>query len=90
MEKAEELIGSLLTSKRREKILKLLKNKSLRPTQIAEIIELPQSNVSVVLFQLEKEGLVVCLTPNKKSWRVYKIINLGQETLKNFENENSL
>ena len=36
----------------------------------------------IVDLLLEKEKLVECITPNKASWRVYSITQLGKEILK--------
>lgn len=82
MEKIQELYGFILSSKRREKILKALKNKPLRPFEIARKTKYKAPNVSVTLFQLEKHKLVECITPNKSSWRVYAITKLGKQILK--------
>lgn len=82
MEKIQELYGFILSSKRREKILKSLKNKPLRPFEIARKTKYKAPNVSKTLFQLEKYKLVECITPNKSSWRVYAITELGKRLLK--------
>lgn len=82
MEKIQKLYGFVISSKRRLDILKSLNNKPLRPFEIAKKTKYKAPNVSNVLFQLEKEGLVECLTPDKSSWRVYAITQLGKEVLK--------
>ena len=82
MERIQELYGFIVSSKRRENVLKALKNKPLRPFEIARKTKYKAPNVSKTLFQLEKHGLVECITPNKDSWRVYAITELGKQVLK--------
>jgi len=81
MERIQELYGFLISSVRRLNVLKALKNKPLRPFEIAKKIKYKAPNVSKTLFQLEKYNLVECITPNKGSWRVYSITDRGKEVL---------
>lgn len=81
MERIQELYGFLVSSVRRLNVLKSLKDKPLRPFEIAKKIKYKAPNVSKTLFQLEKYKLVECITPNKSSWRVYSITSLGKEVL---------
>ena len=73
MERIQQLYAFIITSKRRLNVLKSLKNNPLRPFEIAKKTKYKAPNVSKTLFQLEKEKLVECITPNKNSWRVYSI-----------------
>ncbi len=82
MERIQELYGFIISSKRRESVLKALKNKPLRPFEIARKTKYKAPNVSKTLFQLEKYNLVECITPDKNSWRVYMITELGKQILK--------
>jgi len=75
----EELSVYLIASKMRFNVLKSLINKPLRPSEIARIAGYHTNNVSTILNQLEKKKLVLCLTPEKKAWRYYKITDLGKE-----------
>ena len=81
MSKTQQLHGFVISSKRRLKVLRLLKSASLRPAEIATETKVHVSNISRTLFQLEKKSLVVCLTPEKQSWRVYAITDLGMKAL---------
>ena len=81
MEKIQELYGFIISSKRRHNVLKALRSRPLRPFEIARKTNYKASNVSVTLLQLEKRGLVECITPDKRSWRVYSITALGKEAL---------
>lgn len=82
MERIQELYGFVFSSKRREKILKVLKTKPLRPFEIARKTKYKAPNVSRTIFQLEKHKLVECITPDKASWRLYSITELGKQVLK--------
>jgi len=52
------------------------------PTQLAAEIKTHQSTVSRALKSLEKKGLVTCLTPNEKVYRLYQITTKGKKLLK--------
>lgn len=82
MERIQELYGFVFSSKRREKVLKALKAKPLRPFEIARKTKYKAPNVSRTIFQLEKHKLVECITPDKASWRLYSITDLGKQVLK--------
>ncbi|MBR9704648.1 MarR family transcriptional regulator [Candidatus Pacearchaeota archaeon] len=82
MKRIQELYGFIISSKRRENVLKSLKIKPLRPFELAKKTKYKAPNVSNALFQLQKYKLVECITPNKSSWRVYAITDLGKEVLK--------
>jgi len=82
MERIQELYGFIITSKRRLDVLKSLRNKPLRPFEIARKTGYKAPNVSRTLFDLERKKLVECITPDKASWRVYAITDLGKEVLK--------
>ncbi|MFW9882661.1 MAG: ArsR family transcriptional regulator [Candidatus Thorarchaeota archaeon] len=82
MERIQELYGFVFSSKRRERILQGLKKKPLRPFEIARKLKYKAPNVSKTLFQLEKHNLIECITPNKCSWRLYAITDLGKQVLK--------
>jgi len=57
MERIQELYGSILSSKRREIVLKALKKKPLRPFEIAKKTKYKAPNVSKTLFQLDINSL---------------------------------
>lgn len=83
MKTIEQLHAFILTSRVRRKILEVLSKKSpLMQTEIADKAKQKQPNISIVLRDLEKEGLVECLTPDKKAWKVYKITKMGKEVRK--------
>ena len=85
MKSIEQLHAFILTSNVRKNVLKVLtKSSPLRQTEIANKLKQKQPNISPVLYALEKEKLIECLTPEKKAWKVYKISALGKEVFERF------
>jgi len=83
VEQRKILVGYVLTSTLRKLVLETLAKRGvLRQTQLARAIKKRQQNVSVVLRELERNGLVECLTPNKKAWKAYELTQLGKEVLR--------
>jgi len=82
MTSIQQSYASILASKLRKSVLKTLEKKPLRPVEICNKTGKMQPNISRALFQLEKEGLVECLTPKKKAWRVYAITEKGKSVLR--------
>lgn len=85
MKNENELIGFIYSSSLRIKVLKFLsKNSPTRPVEIAEGIGKYQPHVSTVLKEFQEKGLVDCITPKKRSWRVYLLTNLGKRIVNKF------
>lgn len=82
MRQTKELYGYVITSKIRSKILQSLSKKSpMLQSEIAKKIKRKQQDISKAVYQLEKENLVECLTPDKGSYKAYIITRLGKEVL---------
>lgn len=75
-------ISVIEMSSYREKVLIDLKEKIKTPSKIAKSIKISTSNVSRALNELQNNYLVICVNPEKKVGRLYKITNLGEEVLK--------
>lgn len=85
MRKENELIGYIYSSTLRKKVLKFLeKNSPARPMEIAKGINKYQPHISNVLKAFEAKGLVNCITPRKRTWRVYLLTDLGKKMGKKF------
>jgi len=83
MKSVHQLTAYLITSRLRIAVLKLLfKEDMLRQTEISDKLNKKQQNIRLVILQLEKLGVVECLTPDKKAWKVYSITDLGKEVCK--------
>lgn len=80
-----ELISFVARSNKRISLLKALANPKT-PTQLAKELNTHRSAISRDLLKLEKRGLVKCLTPNEKVFRLYKISTKGNKILKEVEN----
>jgi len=61
MERIQELYGFILSSKRREEVLKTLRKKPLRPFEIAEKTKYKAPNVSKLFFNLKRINLLNAL-----------------------------
>ena len=82
-----ELYGFIITSKIRHAILQSLEKKSpMLQSKIAQKLKRKQQDISKAVYQLEKENLIECLTPDKGSYKAYTITKLGREIL-NFKLE---
>lgn len=75
------LISYLSRGKTRLSIIRLL-DKPMTPTKIAEILKTHRSTVSRSLLDMEKKGLIKCLTPKEKTGRLYLVTKKGKEALK--------
>lgn len=73
-------VSFVVASKNRRAILLDLENPKT-PTMVAKGTNLNVANVSRTLSELEKVGLVVCLTPKKKMGRIYSHTQKGKEVL---------
>jgi len=66
----------------RKKVVLALDSKKI-PSQIKDETKLEDSNVSRTLKELEREGIVRCITPNEKTGRIYELTKVGEEIKKN-------
>jgi len=82
MTNIRQLHAFITTSKIRKNVLKTLAKGDMLQSEIARTIKEKQPNVSRAIVDLEKKGLVVSLTPDKKAWKVYGITDLGKQVLK--------
>jgi len=77
------LIGYVLASEYRKKVVLVLKDKPLTPVMIAEKTSLHASHISNTLSELTKENIVVCLTPKLRKGRLYDLTKDGRNLLEN-------
>jgi predicted transcriptional regulator len=77
-------VSYVIASKTRKQIL--LKVTTPRtPTFLAKELGLNLANVSRSLTELEKEGLIVCLTPKQKVGRLYSLTKKGKDVVSKIE-----
>jgi DNA-binding MarR family transcriptional regulator len=63
----------------------LQKSPGLTPSELAEYLDRNPSDISRTLTELSKQGLVVCLNPNRRKGRIYALTKLGTDTLKSLD-----
>ena len=76
-----DLVGYIMASDYRTKILKSIGESMKIPSAIAEEIGLRTNHVSNVLKDLKDKNLVVCLNEDVRKGRLYKNTDLGLEVL---------
>lgn len=77
-----ELVGYIMASDYRTKILKSIGENIKIPSAIAEEIGLRTNHVSNVLKDLKDKNLVVCLNEDARKGRLYKNTDLALQVLK--------
>ncbi len=79
-----EMISFINSAKNRKLVLFKLA-KPTTPTALAKELHLHRSVVSRALLDLEKKGLVICLNPQSKKERYYKLTKKGEDIRKKVE-----
>lgn len=77
------LLGFILASNYRKKVLLALQEKADMPSGIAEKTKIYPSHISNTLSELVDKKLVVCLTPKLRKGRLYELTANGKKILKN-------
>lgn len=72
-------------NKNRKAVFKAL-TKPKTPTQLSKELNINIGFVSNLIIGLLKRKLIVCLSPNEKRHRFYKISNKGQKILEEIKN----
>lgn len=75
-----ELVSFVNRSRIRKSVLENFEE-PYTPTELSEIIKTHRSTVSRAILELEKKGLVKCITPNEKMGRYYQISDQGRKIL---------
>ncbi len=76
-----DLISYIIRGKTRLDILKAL-DKPMTPTQLSDKLKNHRSTISRTLLEMQKKGLVKCLTPKEKTGRLYIKTKKGEEVLR--------
>ncbi len=77
-----DLISFITSSKLRFKILTILLNSNYTPSELAHTLSEARSHVSSTLKMLESQGLVKCLTPDRRRNKFFQITKKGERILK--------
>jgi len=88
MDKKEvlELLGFLLSSQYRQKILFSLEMNIKTPKMISKQTNIQINHVSNILKELSKMDLVKCQTPNLRKGRIYEITEKGKDFILKIKN----
>jgi len=74
-----EKISYIAASQPRFRVfLELTKNEST-PTQLTEQLDIPVSHISKALGELVEQGVVECLTPDRRKMKFYGVTGEGEK-----------
>lgn len=76
-----KIIGYIMASEYRQKIIKCIGTTIKTPSHIAKEIDLRTNHVSNVLKDLKENELVICLNEDARKGRLYKNTELGIKVL---------
>jgi DNA-binding MarR family transcriptional regulator len=76
-----EDVGIVRASQHRQDILGILAHRSSTPKEMAEALKIHLSQVTRNLREMEKRGMIECMTPQLRKGRIYTITNKGREIL---------
>jgi len=76
-----DIVGKIMSKNIRYKILLLLKDNKLTPSQLRDEIDVSMSYISNELRSLRNKNLVKCINPDLKKGRIYKITDKGLKTI---------
>ncbi|MCX9081713.1 MAG: ArsR family transcriptional regulator [Candidatus Methanoperedens sp.] len=76
-----DLISFVKSSDKRLRILLLLKNSVFTPSDISTNLSIPISHVSSTLSELMENRIVICLTPERRKTKLFKITDKGIKVL---------
>ena len=76
-----DLISFVKSSDKRLRILSLLKNSVITPSDISTNLSIPISHVSNTLSELMGNKIVLCLTPERRKTKLFKITDKGLKVL---------
>lgn len=77
-----KVIGYVISSTYRVKVVKSLSKGDMIPTEIAHDSGIRTNHISKVLAELKAKGIVVCTNEEDKKNRNYKLTKLGKEISK--------
>lgn len=78
------LKGFVISSMYREKVLEHLRSVDVNgdtPTGISNNTGMGANNVSKILKDLNNKGLIVCINPEAKKGRIYRLTSTGEKVL---------
>ena len=85
MPKIDMLVGKLLASQYRRKVVIALSENQATPAQLEKSTGIKFSHISDVLKDLLKLKLAVCVTPKLRKGKIYAITDLGKQAVKEIQ-----
>ena len=76
-----ELLSYVRRSKHREKIILILDNQVLMPSDMSKKADMRPTHVSRALKDLKEHGIVECLNEEETRGRLFKITDMGDKVL---------
>lgn len=76
-----EKLSYVLRAKTRKKVI-LIMDKIRMPSELKRELKIEDSNIARTLRELEKEGLIKCLTPKQKMGKLYTLTTEGEKIRK--------
>mgnify|MGYP001050155474 CR=1 FL=1 len=82
MQSTLTIVGRILASARRLRVLTAIQEGVVNPKVISKRLGMPSSHVSKVLRDLEKLGLVECRTPDLRKGRIFSVTTYGNQVIR--------
>lgn len=77
-----ELLAYVKASSHRVNIIKYIDYNLRTPREISDALNIRTNHISNLLADLREHDLVVCITPNVRKGRLYKLTDNGNRVLK--------
>ncbi len=85
----DELTMWVVGVNRRLIVLKMMHEKRMvQASDIADSTERSLQNISYAMRELEKQGLIKCLTPDKRTWKKFILTEKGTEVFEKLKKNN--
>ena len=82
-ENVMKLAAYVLVSGYRERVMNVLfEHKFMTPKYIAQHAKFRQNHVSKVLRELKEHGLIICINPEARKGKLYKLTLKGRDVIK--------
>lgn len=71
------LVGWVMASRKRKEVIAHLVSAPRTPKHLSNVTGANIAQISAILSELSKRGVVECLTPDAKKGRIYSLTKLG-------------
>lgn len=78
----EDIVNYVKRSKYRQKIMISLGEQAKIPSEIAKDTDIKVNHISNSLRLLSDKGLIVCINPEVRKGRIYRLTDYGEDILK--------